>query len=387
MSLTPNPQPLRLRAYPPAFRIPRLAALAGWFVAAAVATAAPADLVRITAEQAQNAGVATAPLAGMQAEGGLRLPGQVVVPPAQIEVIAAPLPAMVAAVKAATGEAVRRGQLLARLQGAPLVELQRDYAAMQAQAQLAADNLRRDESLFAEGIIAQGRLAATRAAQRQAELLLAEKRQALRLAGVPEPGQGTGALSGSVDIRAPFDGVLLDAPVQPGQRVDPMTPLFKLGRLSPLWIELQVSHEQAAAIAPGDAVAVPGCARPARVTLVMPQMQAASQSHWVRAELAQPDGCVAPFQYVRVVLATTRAPRTATWSVPPAALVRHQGGAWLFLATAGGFRPVAAQVREETAEAVRIAGEFPADARIAVQGVSTLKAIWLGLGAGEAQGK
>jgi cobalt-zinc-cadmium efflux system membrane fusion protein len=385
MSPLPHPRPPPPRTHEAALRLPKLAALAGLVVAAAIAAAAPADLIRITAEQAKNSGVATAPLAEMRAEGGLRLPGQVVVPPAQIEVIAAPLPAMVAAVKAATGETIRKGQLLARLQGASLAELQRDFAAAQSQAQLAADNLQRDESLYAEGIIAQARLAATRAAQRQAELLLAEKRQALRLAGVAEPGQGSAVLSGSADIRAPFDGVLLDAPVAPGQRVDSMTPLFKLGRLSPLWIELQVSPEQAAAIAPGDAVTVPGCARPARVTLVMPQMQAASQSHWVRAELAQPEGCVAPFQYVRVVVAPTRAPRSGTWSVPTAALVRHQGAAWLFVAAAGGFRPVAAQVLDETPEAVRLGGELPGDAQIAVRGVSTLKAIWLGLG--DAQGK
>lgn len=38
-----------------------------------------------------------------------------------------------------------------------------------------------------------------------------------------------------------------------------MTPLFKLGRLSPLWLEIQATPAQAAGLAPGDAVSVPGC--------------------------------------------------------------------------------------------------------------------------------
>jgi len=152
---------------------------------------AAADLVRLTPEQVNRAGVVTTALADMKAGGAIRLPAQVVVPPSQMEVIAAPLPAMVGAVRTAYGETVKKGQILARLQGAQLLELQRDFANTQAQAGLAAENLRRDESLYADGIIAQGRLSATRAAERQAAMLLAERRQALRLAGAAEPGSGS----------------------------------------------------------------------------------------------------------------------------------------------------------------------------------------------------
>lgn len=340
------------------------------------------ELIRIAPEQAAKAGIAVAALADMKAGGAVRLPAQVVVPPGQIEVISAPLPAMVAAVRVAHGETVKKGQALVRLQGAPLLELQREFSQARAQAALAAEGLRRDESLFADGIIAQSRLSATRTAERQAALLLAEKRQALRLAGLAEPGEGA-ALSGGAEIRAPFDGVVLEAQAQPGQRVDAMTPLFKLGRIAPLWLEIQATPAQAAGLAPGDAVNVPGCPPGGRIIVVAPHVDAHDQSLRLRAELPFRVPCVRPNQFVQVDVKPTETPTSYAWRVPSAALTRHLSRTWLFVEVPGGFKPVPVQVLEESAQSSRVAAPVEATARIAVKGVAALKGAWLGLGAGE----
>ncbi|MDP1957801.1 MAG: efflux RND transporter periplasmic adaptor subunit, partial [Rhodocyclaceae bacterium] len=176
------------------------------------------DVIRLTPGQIDKAGVVVAAVAELGATAELRLPAQVIVPPAQIEVIAAAVPTMVAAVHVAYGETVKKGQPLLRLQGGALLELQRDYAGAAAQAQLAAEKRRRDEALFADGIIAQNRLSESRAAETQALALAAERRASLRLSGATEPGKD-GAFSGSAVLRAPFDGVVLEAAAQPGQRV------------------------------------------------------------------------------------------------------------------------------------------------------------------------
>jgi membrane fusion protein, heavy metal efflux system len=348
----------------------------------ALAAVAADDLIRIAPEQVGKAGIATAALADMKATGGIRLPAQVVVPPSQIEVIAAPLPAMVTAVRVAYGETVKKGQVLARLQGAPLLELQREFAHARSQASLATENLRRDESLFADGIIPQGRLSATRAAERQAALGLAEKRQALRLAGLAEPGEG-GALASGTDIRAPFDGVVLEAQAQPGQRVDAMTPLLKLGRITPLWLEIQATPAQAAGIAPGDDVGVPGCPPGGRITVVAPHVDAHDQSLRLRAELPYRVACVRPYQFVQVDVRPKETPTSYAWQVPAGALTRHLSRTWVFVEVPGGFQPVAVQVLEESAQSSRVAVPVDASSRIAVKGVAAIKGAWLGLGGGE----
>lgn len=346
---------------------------------ACLAQAAEETVVRLTDEQVARMGVVLQSFGAKAMEGRLRLPAQVMVPPTQIEVVTAPLPAMVAKVLAATGETVKKGQPLARLQGAAFLEAQRAYQEAQAQAALAAENRRRDETLFADGIISQARLSTSRASEREAAARLAERRQALRLAGLAETSEAD-TFHDSVMLRAPFDGVVLEAMVQPGQRVDGQTPLFKLGRLAPLWLEMQASAEQAAHLSRGDAVLLPGCAKPARVTLVAPQMQMASQSVLIRAEIDKPGGCVKPFQFVQAEVAKRQLAEGVM--VPTAALVRHQGKSWVFFAVEGGFRPLPVEVVDESPGMVRIKAEASADARIAVKGVAAIKAAWLGLGAG-----
>ncbi|MCX8086551.1 MAG: efflux RND transporter periplasmic adaptor subunit [Rhodocyclaceae bacterium] len=344
-----------------------------------MALAAEETLIRFSPQQAERLGIVIQAAGQGARQGGARLPAQVLIPPAQVEVVSAPLPAMVAKVLVAYGETVRKGQPLARLQGAAFLEAQRAYQEARAQAALAAENRRRDEALFADGIISQARLSASRTSEHEAATRLAERRQALRLAGLAET-DAPGALHDAVLLRAPFDGVVLEALVQPGQRVDGQTPLFKLGRLAPLWLEMQASAEQAAQLVPGDAVLLPGCAQPARVTLIAPQMQLASQSVLIRAEMPQPAGCIKPFQFIQAEVARRRPAEGVM--LPAAALVRHQGKSWIFLATAEGFRPLPVEVVDESPGMVRIRAEIPADAHVAVKGVAAIKAAWLGLGAG-----
>ena len=350
------------------------------------AAALAADtLIAVSAPQLKSLAIAVQPLASLKASAARRLPAQVVVPPRQVELMAAPLAGLVTAVTVAGGETVQKGQSLARLQGPQLLELQRDYLHARSQQQLAAETRRRDEALHADGIIAQARLSASQAAERQAAALLAEKRQALQLAGLAAPDGKARGLSGRAAIRAPFAGVVLEANVAAGQRVDAAAPLFKLARIdgaSPLWLEIQASAAEAAGLAPGDSVAVPGCAAPARLTLIAPHLNAASQAILLRAELPRPAGCVRPYQFVQAEVTPARAGGDA-WRVPAGAVTRHQGQAWLFVEAAGGFRPAPVRVLDETEQSTLVGGELKGEARIAIRGVAALKAAWLGLGAAD----
>ena len=56
----------------------------------------------------------------------------------------------------------------------------------------------------------------------------------------------------------------------------------------------------------------------------------------------------------------------------------------MFVEVPGGFKPVAVKVLDESPDS-RAGGRpiCPVDAKLAIKGTSTLKAVWLGLGAGE----
>ncbi|WP_186453821.1 efflux RND transporter periplasmic adaptor subunit [Denitratisoma sp. DHT3] len=350
-------------------------------------------LIALSPEQGQRAGIVVQPLKALRTADDHGLPAQVVIDPRRIEIIAAPLGGIVTAVRVLSGETVKKGQVLGRLQGAPLLGLQREYVEARGQAELAAEARRRDETLFAEGIIARARLQQAQAAERAAAALLHEKRQALALSGLARPdggngGEGGGAggdFSGAVELRAPFAGVVLEAPAQPGQRLESSALLFKLGRLDALALEIQATPHLAAGVMPGDPVSVPGCAQPARVTAVAPQLAGGSQSVLVRAELKQAAGCVRPYQQLQVRLRPSASHHGKGWTLPTTALVRHLDKAWVFVAAPGGYRPVAVQLLDETDGTVRIDAALAADSLLVVKGAATVKAAWLGLGAAESR--
>jgi RND family efflux transporter MFP subunit len=331
---------------------------------------AAGEAIRLQPAQMQALGVATETLAAESGAWRGGLPAKVVVPNAQLRVVATPFPGLVTQLAVAPGMAVQKGQVLARVLAPQAWELQRDLRQAEAQALLGEQNLKRDEQLFAEGLIAEARLQASRSQAAQQRAGLRERQLALKAGG----GVGDDGLV----LRAPLDGVVLEQMAQVGQRLEAAAPLYRLGQLNPLWLEIQVPASQAAQLAPGTALRLREPAASGRVLQVGRLVDAASQSVPVRAEVRQGAAALSPGQAVEVELALPAV--AASWRLPAAALVRHEGQTVVFVAAGEGqFRAQPVQVLEQGGDSVRVGG-LSAGATVAVRGVSGLKAIWTGVG-------
>ncbi len=355
--------------------------LCGFFVAAPLYAG---DDIKLSATQAKAMGVVTAPLASTVTAAGKGLPARVAIPNHQLHIVAAPLAGLVESLPVAPGQAVKKGQVLARLQSPGLVEIQRDFLQAATQAQLARDSLSRDEQLFREGIIAESRYLAARSRQVEAVAALSERRQALALAGLSSAAlqrlERSHAMSGAIEIAAPVNGVALELMAVPGQRVEAATPLVKLAQLVPLWLEIQAPLAQAAGLKAGTAVSVPAYRASGKVVQIGRGVDEGSQTVTVRAEIRQGVENLRPGQFVEAVLALDADGKH--WHVPNSALVRLRDQAYVFVQTAMGFvaRPV--KLGGETAETSVVSAEFKGDEHIAVRGTASLKAMWQGLAAG-----
>jgi RND family efflux transporter MFP subunit len=348
----------------------------------AIAAEAP-NLIAIDARQMQSVGVETVPLAA--GEGARRsLPAQVVIPNAQVRVIAAPLAGLVQTMAVAPNDAVKRGQLLARLQSPMLVEAQRQFLQAATQVQLAQTSLKRDEQLFRDGIIAEGRYQATRANHTQAAAALAEQRQVLRLYGMSDGAisalQSGKGMSSTLDIVSPIAGVVLEQMASAGQRAEASAPLYKVAQLDPLWLEMQATPAAAAGIAAGAAVQV-GTAS-GKVLSVGRHLDPGSQTVMIRAAITKGAETLRAGQYVEAQVAAGAAGEKQ-WQVPTAALVRHQGKTYVLAQTKGGFVATEVTVLNSAPAASSIAGPLRGGERIAVKGIAALKAIWTSVGEGE----
>lgn len=336
-------------------------------------------MVAVSPAQIQALGVESAPLAA-PGSGRITLPAQVTLPNDQVHVVSAPLPAVVLQLAVAPGDAVKRGQTLARLGGAPILEAQREYLQAAAQASLAAQNARRDELLFREGIIAESRYQTTRALHAQATALLAEKRQALKLAGAGDRAAAQG-LSGAVEVRAPADGVVLEQGVAVGQRVDQAALIYRIARLSPLALEVQLPVALAAELREGALVRVPAANAAGRV-IALGRQVGPNQTVALRALIIQGAGGLRPGQFVEAEV-DLPPPAPGTWRVPQAALVRQREQLYVFVEAPGGFRPQTVKLIAQAGDTALVSGPFQGGERVAVKGVAALKASWMGLGKGE----
>ncbi|MBW7930504.1 MAG: efflux RND transporter periplasmic adaptor subunit [Gammaproteobacteria bacterium] len=358
----------------------RLFAILTLFLAVA-AHARDGELVEITASQRAALGIVTAPLSATAGAAAIGLPATVRVPPDRERVIAAPAAGMVSRVLVALGDTVKAGQPLLELRGGELAAAQRDAAEAAAQARLAEASASRDEALFEEGIVAQSRLEATRAALGQARAHLAETRASLRLMGFPAVEIGSiekgETLGDSVRLVAPIAGSVLEVPAMVGERVEVATPLARIAALDTLWLEIQAPVDVAARLAPGQKVLVSGTGATGRV-LVIGSSVSSAQTVVVRAGIDNPGGELRLNQQLTASVEGQAAAHQ--WQVPTRAIVSQDGGNWVFVERPEGFAPVAVQVLSRSTRAAVVVADFTGSERLVVEGVAAVKASWQGMG-------
>ena len=333
------------------------------------------DSLTLQTAQIRTLGIETE-VAGKQTPGrGGMLPARVLVPNAQMRLVSAPVGGMVDMLAVAPGNIVRKGQVVARLASPQALELQRDALQSGSQSALLQQNLKRDEQLFAEGLIAESRLQATRAAAAQAGAQANERRQGLALAGIA-PGQ----IGGPLALTAPIDGVVLEQGVQLGQRVESATLIYRIARLSPLWLEVQAPLDLASGLSVGMSLRIPSQNLDARLITIGRAIDPASQTVLLRAEVSKGAERLTPGQAVEVELISDK----PNIHLPASAIVRHEGKSIVFVETGrddkqGHFMPRPIKILTQGGNAATVDG-LQAGEKVVVRGTSGLKAMLTGVG-------
>lgn len=180
------------------------------------------------------------------------------------------------------GDRVAEGQVIAKIDDAP-----EQAAIAQAQASVATQQAtlaqaRRDLARF----VALGQFSTKREVeQRRLTVLEGERELSRRQAAVVQASE----LRDRRVLRAPFAGVILERPVDPGQTVGLDSVIYRLADLSSPEISVEVDEVYAAEIRPGmDAtMAMPGQQRPlkAKVLHVEPRVDPATGARAVRLGL------------------------------------------------------------------------------------------------------
>lgn len=201
------------------------------------------------------------------------------------------------------GSRVRKGDALVSLDA---TDVRARVAAARAQENLAERSYRRIDNLHADGAASQQELDQTRAALEgaRAQRVEAEAQEAYAV------------------VRAPFDGVISQRNVDPGDLAAPGRPLLTLVGSHGLKVVAKLPARRAGTLAVGDTVGVrmDGNALAARIARVVPALGQGSRTFQVEATLDEVARGVIPGSYARLeVRHGTEGPR---W-VPSDAIVRR----------------------------------------------------------------
>jgi len=341
--------------------------------------------VKLTPAQAQNLGVRVTRPVLSRIDQTLPYPAQIVIPTPQLWVVSAPIAGMVTNLAVARGDRITAGQPLVTMESPSFVSLQRDYLHAVAQEVLATQQLNRNVALFEGKAVPQRVLEASQAEARQASIAVAERRQMLRLSGMSDETisrlTNEAAISATLTVRAPQAASVVDIAVSPGQRLEQSAPLVKLAQLSPLWTEIAIPTTNIRAIQIGAKVDIEGYSKPGKVIMVSETTDAATQTVLVRAEIPN-NGELHPGRTVAARISFLSAAKSAL-EIPYAGLVRHGEQTSVFVAVDGGFRLVPVALLAEDQDHVVVSGPITDKDQIAIGGISALRGVLLGLGAGQ----
>jgi cobalt-zinc-cadmium efflux system membrane fusion protein len=343
-----------------------------------------AEEIELGMREISNLGIELASPERAQHVAAIEATARVVIPPTGEVIVSAPQSGQLARLTVAVSDEVIRGQVLAEMQSPEFLSLQREFLDALNTNLLAQNDYERDRQLMEEGIVSGRRLQETMTRARIAATSLNEHRQLLQIAGLTEADirslETRQKLVRVLAIRAPFEGVILDRMAVVGERLDMMSPIFRIADLSLLWLEINVPQERLAAVQPGMKVAVEGSPIrfPAEVASIAQSIDPGTQAITVRAVLDEPEHGLKPGQFVsaRIVADYGRESTESVWLVPAAAVTRSGDSHFLFVRTSTGFDIREAQVVGADAGRLYVRVDVAANSGIAVRGVSALKAMW-----------
>lgn len=355
-----------------------------WFGLGGPLSALEASL-SLTAEQIAHIGVHTSVPEPVSAMPLVRAPGRVVLPPAREFVVSALQAGVVSHVNVPLGVKVSKGQVLAEIRSTALLDVQRTLLDAVSVLSVARARLDRDDTLLREGIISRLRWQETRSDFDRAQAAVGAAEQTLAASGMSmaavERLKTSHRLGSALDVRAPTDGVVLERMVTVGQRVDALAPLFRIGQLDELWLEVDMPQERLHEIRIGDRVSVDSPKATARIVEVGQNVDPQSQTALVRALMEEGGADLRPGMHINVQLMHRSTDHI--FRVPIAAVFSHEGKSYVFVKTGDRFEAREVAVAGQEPYSVVVHEGLKPSEPVVVQGVAALKAAWLGVSEGD----
>ncbi|NBF12485.1 efflux RND transporter periplasmic adaptor subunit [Pseudomonas sp. Fl4BN1] len=365
--LLANPQPVSLQA--PAASEP-----------AGHAEEEPEGHLELSAEQISSAGIELIVAGPRGINRLLSLPGEIRFDEDRTSHIVPRAAGVVESVKANLGQSVKKGDLLAVIASQQISDLRSELAGAGRRVELARTTFARERQLWVDQISAEQDYLLARQTLQEAEIALNNARQKMN------------ALSGSAqlvggnryEMRAPFDGVVVEKHLSVGEVVSETSAAFTLSDLSQVWVTFGVFPKDLNKVQVGKPVTVHstelGTQVQGRVAYVGSLLGEQTRTATVRVTVPNPDDAWRPGLFVSVQVATDS--YEAGVVVPQSAIQTVEDKPSVFVRNAEGFQATPVVLGGSEGGFVEIKQGLDAGVQVASTGSFILKSE-LGKGSAE----
>lgn len=294
--------------------------------------------VKLTDEQQKAAGITVAPAGPAAIESASEFSGEIRFNDDRTAHVVPRLAGVAESVSTNLGQQVRKGETLAVIASTGLSEQRSELLTAQRRQEAARVTFEREKKLWQEKISAEQDYLQAQAALRESDIAVANARQKLAAVGAAP----TASTLNRFEVRAPFDGTVVEKHLTLGEAVKEDANIFTLSDLSVVWAEFAVAPKDLGIVRVGQKVVVSSTAFPSTaqgtISYVGALLGEQTRTARARVTLANPQGAWRPglFVTVRVVGAREQVPV----AVAADAVQTIENQPMVFRVSPGGFTAV-----------------------------------------------
>nr|WP_041296498.1 efflux RND transporter periplasmic adaptor subunit [Janthinobacterium sp. Marseille] len=251
--------------------------------------------------QIKAAGVSLQVADAAHIKTALVLPGEIQFNEDRTAHVVPRLAGVVQSVPANLGQQVKKGQVLAVIASTGLSEQRSELFAAQKRLTLAKLTYEREKKLWQEKISAEQDYLQAQQVLHETEIAVQNARQKLSALGADA---GAAGAFNRYEIRAPFDGIVVEKHISLGEAVKEDANIFTLSDLSTVWADIAVPAKDLNAVRVGEKVTVKASAFDSTATgtvaYVGSLLGVQTRTANARVTLANPQGTWRPGLFVNV---------------------------------------------------------------------------------------
>jgi cobalt-zinc-cadmium efflux system membrane fusion protein len=274
----------------------------------------------------------------------------------------------------ALGQQVRKGDVLAVISSPAISEQRAELQAAQMRQQLARTTYEREKKLWEEKISPQQDVLQAEQSLRESEIAVANVRQKLQAVGASASASAGGL--NRYELRAPFDGIVIEKHIALGEQVREDTNVFTISDLRTVWAQINVPAKDLPLVRVGEKVTIRSTSfdqsATGTVAYVGSLIGEQTRTAQARVTVKNPKAIWRPGLFVNVELLASEASVPVT--VASDAIQTMENKTVVFLRTPTGFIPQPVQLGRSDGKRVEIVKGMQPGAKYASTGSFVVKA-------------